>query len=89
MDSGITAFLRDLAFESFHDTFIEWFHFVAGPANQVVVMVMSIPRPDFMPGRSIDPGHPLHQFFFFQDRDESENGGEIAALFAHLLVDVG
>jgi hypothetical protein len=80
-DAGVTALLGDLVFKSLD--------LVAGASNQVVMVMMSIPRLDFVPRRPVDPGHPLHQLFLFENRNKTKHSGEVAAFLAHLFVNVG
>ncbi len=88
-DAGVAPLFGNLVLESLDHAFIDGLDLVAGAADQVMVMMMAITRANFMPGRSVDPGDPLHELFFFEDRNEPEDGGEIAAFRAHLLVDIG
>jgi hypothetical protein len=88
-DAGVTALLGDLVFKSLDHAFVERLDLVAGAANQVVMVMMSIPRLDFVPRRPVDPGHPLHQRFLFENRNKTKHSGEVAAFLAHLFVNVG
>jgi len=88
IQGSISTFLRDLVFETFNHAFVNWFHFVTRAANEVVMVVMPVPRPDFVPGRPIDPGDPLYQIFFFENGNKPEYGGEVTAVSAHLFVNV-
>ena len=88
-ERGISAFLGDLVLEALNHAILDRLHFVAGAADQVVMMMMAVLRADFVPGRAIDPRDTLDQFFIFENRDEAEDGGEVAAFRAHLFVDVG
>lgn len=86
---GVPAFLGDLAFEALDHAFVDGLDFVAGAADEVMMMVMAILRLDFVAGGAIDPGDALDEFFFFEDRDEAEDGGEVAAARADFLVNIG
>jgi len=85
-DSGVTPFFGDLVFKLFHHAFLNRFDFMAGAADQVMMMVMPIPRPDFVPRGAINPGHPFHQIFFLENGDEPKNRGKIAICTAHFVV---
>src|SRR5260221_8574300 len=86
--AGVPALLCDLILKTLDHALVDRFHFMARPADQVVMMMMPVPRPDFVPGRPVDPGDPLHQFLLLENRHEPKNGREVAAFSADLLVNV-
>ena len=87
-EAGVAALFRDLVLEAFDHAFVERLDLMALAADQVMMVMMPVPRTDFMPGRPVDPGDPLHEFLFFENGNEPENGGEVAAFRAHLLVNL-
>ena len=87
---GVAALFGDLVLEAPHDAFFDWFDFMAGAADQVMMMVtVPVARTDFMPGRAVHPRDPLHQLLFLEDGNKPEHGRKVAAFYAHLLVNVG
>ena len=88
-EAGVAPFLGDLVFEALDDAFVDGFDLMAGPADQVVMVVVAIGVADFVTGGAIDPGDALDQFLFLEDGDEAEDGGEITALGADFLVNFG
>ena len=87
-ESGVAAFLGDLAFEALDDAFIDGLDFVAGAADEIVMVMMAVARADFVARGAVDPRDALDEFLFLQDGDEAEDGGEIAAFGVDFLMDI-
>jgi hypothetical protein len=61
---------------------------VARAADQVMVVMMAVPGLDLVPRRPVDPGDPLHQLPFLENRNEPKHGGKVAAFPGYLFVNV-
>jgi len=85
----ISALLGDLVFKALDHALVDRLDLMTRPADQVMMVMMPVARLDFMPSRPVDPRDALHQFLFLKNRNEPENRGEVAALRAHLFVNIG
>src|SRR5579859_5580898 len=67
--AGIPALLGDLILKTLDHALVDRLDLMAGAADQVMMVMMPVARLDFMPRRTVDPGDPLDEFLFLENRD--------------------
>lgn len=87
--AGVAAFPGDLALEALDDAFVEGLDFMAGAADEIMMVVVAVLGPDFVASGAVDPRDALDEFLVLEDGDEAEDGGEVAAVGVDFFVDVG